>query len=36
MSVLPECMSVHLLCAWSSRKSEEAVRKPGIEVTDDC
>lgn len=34
--VLPECVSMHHMCALNSQKSEESVRSPGARVTDSC
>lgn len=36
MSVLPSCMSMHLLCTWYPRRPEEGIGSPGAGVTDCC
>lgn len=36
VSVLPTCMHVHRMCAWSLRKSEEGISSPRIGVMNGC
>jgi hypothetical protein len=36
MCTLPVYMSVHHVCAWYSRRSEESIRSPGTGVKDSC
>ena len=35
-SVLPECMSVHHVCAWCQQRAEEGIRSPTTGVTGGC
>lgn len=35
IAILPACWSVHWLCSWPLRRSEEGTRSPEAGVTDD-